>query len=251
MNHASKKIKISVLILLTSALLIVALNAGVYAQTQGSVVVYSSVGGTVTANGTAVNGGSTNSYNVGTTVNFNAVAGTGFTFIGWETVAASGANTTTVNPLALNITTATCAIQAIFVSSTNNTATASTTGATSVTVFASVGGTTSPAGGVTTPTTYSNYTIGTVSNFLATPGTGFEFLCWETATAAGGNTYTASQLSLNITGASAIQAIFVPTGSSLTVPTVPEYSSAIIVIIAAILVAASLGTFVIARKNKK
>jgi hypothetical protein len=251
MNHASKKIKISALILLTSALLIVALNAGVYAQTQGSVVVYSSVGGTVTANGTTVNGGTTNSYNVGTVVNFNAVAGTGFQFLGWETVAASGANITTVNPLALNITTATCAIQAIFVSNTNNTATASTTGATSVTIFGSIGGTTSPAGGVTTPTTYSNYTIGTVSTFQAIPGTGFKLLCWETATAAGGNTYTDSQLSLNITGASAIQAIFVPTSSSVTVPTVPEYSSVSIAIIAAILVAATLGTFVIARKNKK
>ena len=85
---------------MASTLLIVALNAGVYAQTQGSVFVYTSVGGTITANGTAVTGGSTQSYNVGTTVNFNAVTGTGFKFIGWETVTASGANTTTVNPLA-------------------------------------------------------------------------------------------------------------------------------------------------------
>ncbi len=251
MNYTSKKLKISGLILLTSAILIVALNAGVFAQTQGSVVVYSSVGGTITADGTTVNGGTTNSYNVGTTVNFNAVAGTGFEFIGWITVAASGANTTTDNPLALNITSDTCAIQAIFVSTTNTTATATTTGATSVTVFGSVGGTTSPTGGATTPTTYSNYTIGTASSFQATPGDGFMLLCWESATASGGNTYTANPLQLNLTGDTGLQAIFVPTSSTVTVPTVPEYSSAAIVIIAAILVAATLGTFAIVKKNKK
>lgn len=236
---------------MASTLLIVALNAGVYAQTQGSVFVYTSVGGTITANGTAVTGGSTQSYNVGTTVNFNAVTGTGFKFIGWETVTASGANTTTVNPLALNITSGTCAIQAIFISSTNTTATATTTGATSVSVFGSVGGTTSPSGAITAPSTYSNYTIGTVSNFQATAGDGFKFLCWVTATAAGGNTYTTNPLPLNITDVTGIQAMFVPTSSTITVPTIPEYSSASIIIIAAILVAAIFGTFAIVRKNKK
>jgi hypothetical protein len=251
MNNTNKKIKISALILLASALLIVTLNVGVNAQTQGSVFIYSSDGGTITADGTTVNGGSAYNYNVGTTVNFNAVAGTGFKFIAWETVTASGANTTTVNPLALNITSGTCAIQAIFISSTNNTAAATTTGATSVSVFGSVGGTTSPTGSITSPTTYTNYTIGTVSNFQANPSNEFKFLCWVTATASGGNTYTTSTLSLNITGDTAVQAFFIPTSSAVTVPTIPEYSTASIVIIAAILVAATFGTFAIVRKNKK
>jgi len=251
MNNTSKKIRISALILLASALLIVSLGAGVNAQTQGSVFVYSSVGGTITADGTTANGGSTYNYTVGTTVNFNAVTGSGFTFIGWETVTASGASTTTTNPLALNITSGTCAIQAIFTSSTNTTATATTTGATSVSVFGSVGGTTSPTGSPTAPSTYTNYTIGTVSEFQATPGNGFKLLCWETATAAGGNTYTANPLELNVTGATGLQAIFVPTSSTVTVPTVPEYSTASIIIIVAILVAATFGTFAFVRKNKK
>ena len=245
---------------MTSALLIVALNAGVYAQTQGSVFIYTSAGGTITANGTTVNGGSTQSYDVGTTVSFNAVTGTGFEFIGWETVTASGASTSTDNPLALTIDSGTCAIQALFISSTNNTATATTSGATSVSVFGSVGGTTSPSGAITAPSTYTNYTIGTVSDIQATAGDGFNFLCWVTATASGGNTYTANPLPLNPTGDTGIQAFFVPTGSSITVspttspstsPTVPEYSTASIAIIAAILAAVAFGTFAIVRKNKK
>ncbi len=251
MSNTNKKIKISALILLASALLIATLGAGVNAQTQGSVFVYSSDGGTITADSTTVNGGTTQSYNVGTTVNFNAVAGTGFTFIAWETVTASGANTTTDNPIALNITSGTCAIQAIFTSSTNNTATATTTGATSVSMFGSAGGTTSPTGSITAPTTYNNYTIGTVSDFQANPSSDFKFLCWVTATADGGNTYTTSTLSLNMTGVTAVQAFFVPTSSTITVPTIPEYSTVSIVIVAAILVSVAFGTFAIVRKNKK
>ena len=251
MNKTNKKTKISALILLASTLLIVALSAGVSAQTQGSVFVYSSNGGTIQADGTTVNGGNTYQYDVGTTVNFNAVAGTGFEFVTWETVTASGANTTTVNPLALTIDSGTCAIQAIFISSSNNTATATATGATSVDVFGSAGGTTSPTGSITSPTSYTNYTIGTVSTFQANPSADFKFLCWVTATAAGGNTYTANSLSLNITGETAIQAFFVPTSNTVSVPTIPEYSTASIVVIAAILVSAVFGTFSIVRKNKK
>jgi hypothetical protein len=258
MVKTSKNFKFFALILIASTLLIAAATPAistVKAQSTDSILVYVALGGTISANGTALTGGSTYSYADGTVVAFTATPGTGFAFLAWETATAAGGSTSTANPLDWTIT-GSGAIQAMFIPTTNTTG-YSSAGTSSIGLFSSIGGSTNPTAG-----TYTNYTIGTTSAFTATPGSGFNFLCWEVATAAGAFTTTSNPMEYNVSANNCgLQAFFIPTSSTVTLPTatttptstpkVSEFSSATVAIMAIILAAAAFGTYTYTKKSKK
>ena len=252
----TKSIKVFVLILLTSALLLVAINSNissVKATTQDSVYIYTSIGGTISAAGTNLTGGTSYSYDNDTAVTFQATASTGFEFLNWEYASASGGETSTVNPLTLTVNASSYAIQAMFIPTSNVTLSSSSspTGTADVDLLTSIGGSTVPASGA-----YTNYTIGTVASFNEVAGTGFKFLYWIVSCTPGTFTSTANTLTYNLTSSNffAIQAMFVPTSSTLSLPTptpINEFSSATAIIIAMILVIVAFGTYTFTKRAKK
>lgn len=247
----SKNFKVIALILITSALLMVAINPGAKAQTQDSVYIYTSLGGSISTMGATLTGGTSYNFENGTAVDLNATAGSGFQFLCWEVVSASGATTSTANPLAYTPDVANSAIQAMFIPTSNATTTSTASGSATIDILASVGGSTNP-----TAATYTNYTVGSTNNFQAVPGTGFKFLYWIAVSANGANTYTSDTVALDVTANSCgLQAMFVPTSSSVSLPTptpaVPEFSSAVAGILVVMLVAIAFGTFAVTRRNKK
>ncbi len=251
MNKTKKNLKVFTLILLTSALLIVATNPSVKAATQDSVYVYTSLGGSISTMGATLTGGTSYNFEDGTAVTLNATAGTGFQFLCWEVVSASGANTSTANPLVYTPDVANSAIQAMFIPTSNATESSTSSGSATIDILSSVGGSTNPVAA-----TYTNYTVGTTNNFQAIPGSGFQFLYWIAVSANGANTYTSDTVALNVTANSCgIQAMFVPTSSTVSLPTptpaVDEFSSAMVTILAIALVSVAFGTFAITRKAKK
>ncbi len=257
MSKTSKNFKVFALILLTAAILVVATCpniAYVKAQTTDSVYVYTSLGGSITGNGTTLTGGASASYANGTAVSFEAVAGTGFNFLCFEYAASTGAVTYTTNPLVVTLTSSSCAIEAMFTPASNVTPVA-TSGTSTIDVLTSLGGTTNPSSG-----SYTNYTIGTADDFVATPGTGFTFLYWMVSAAAGSCISTTSTIDYNVSASTcALQAYFIPTGSSVTLPstsptpttTVNEFSSATAIIASVMLVAVAFGTYTYTKKAKK
>jgi hypothetical protein len=252
MLKSTRKFKVFAMILLTCAVLLLTVNAtisSVKAQTQDKVLVYTTLGGTISANGTALTGGDTYSYAAGATVTFTPTAQSGFKFLCFEYAGASGGVTSTSNPFSYTLSSSEIAIQAIFTTTKNATQTPTGSGAASVDLFAAIGGTTSPAG-KTTP--YTDYTIGTTASFTQTPGTGFSFLCWIVDTSAGATEYTSSTLSLKMPASStAIQALWIPSTSTVTLPTiVSEFSSVMVAVIVAILALVAAGTYVYRRKAK-
>ena len=240
-----KESKIVVFTVLTAALLMASLNSCIPVKAQGTATVdtFSSIGGTTSpAAGTYTN------YTVGTTYTFTETPASGNSFLYWIVATAAGGATYTTPTLSYNITESTTLIQAMFIPTTNTTVSSSQTGAATVELLVSIGGSTVPAAG-----TYTNYTAGTVSAFKAVPGTGFSFLCWVVASSSA-NIYTANPLAYNVSGtACGIQAMFIPTSSTVTLPTptVNEFSSAIAVILAAVLATVAVGTYTVTRKNKK
>lgn len=251
-KRSTKNFKVLALILVTSALLLVAIIpniSSVKAATQDSVYVYTVIGGAISANGTALTGGSTYKYDNGAAISLTATPATGYKFLNWIYLSAAGANTSTSNPFVFTVAEASCALEAMFTPSVNDTtSTSSQSGASNVILMISVGGTTEPTEG-----SYTNYTVGTVSNFNAVAASGFKFLYWNVATSTG-SIYTTNPLPLNVTeNVCAIQAMFIPTSSTVTLPaitTVDEYSSATAIIVALILVAVAFGTFTLKKKAK-
>lgn len=245
------KTKILALVLILSALLIAA-NSSILtakAQTNDSVYIYNSLGGTIATSGTTLPGGSSYPFANGTAVNLDANASEGYKLLCWEEVTSAGGCTSTSATLTLVPATSSSAVQALFIPTGNSTTTSPSTGTSAVTVLSSAGGETNPK-----PDTYNNYTIGSTNTFTATPGSGFKFLYWIVIPASGqGNVYDTSTLSLNITANSCgIQAMFIPTDSDVTLSSiVPEYSSVGIFILAAVLVAVAMGTFIVSKRNKK
>ena len=236
-------------------LLVVAINpniSSVKAQTQDSVYVYTSVGGTISSGGTNLTGGNSYNYTNGQAVAFTANPDPGCKFLFWAYASPSGVNTSTDNPFVYNISSTECAIQAMFIPNVNTPISASSgqTGTAPFEVPISLGGTTTPAAGI-----YTNYSIGQVVSFTATPGTGFKFLYWLVPAATGGavNIVTSNTLDFNVTAnACAIQAFFVPTNSNITLPSIPlvnEFSSAATIIVVAILVIVAFGTYRYTRKT--
>lgn len=231
----------------------------VKAQTSNSIYVYTSCGGSVSANGATVNGGVTYNYTSGTTITYTASPLSGFKFLCWEYASQSGTNISTNNPFAYTPTATQSAIQAMFVPTVNAslTSTSSQTGSSPFDLLTSIGGTTNPDAG-----TYTNYDIGQMVNLAANPGQGFKFLYWLIPASTGGSSIiTSSSFTFNVTAnACAIQAYFVPSTSSISLPTtatptptptkINEYSPAIFVPILVVLAIAILGTYAYKKKQR-
>ncbi|MGA3289568.1 MAG: hypothetical protein ABSD42_04945 [Candidatus Bathyarchaeia archaeon] len=99
-----------------------------------------------------------------------------------------------------------------------------------VVMYSSVGGTTSPVAG-----TYTNYTSGATATFTANAGYGFLFKAWIVVTAAGAATYTVNPLVINLNESEyAIQVEFtgITAISPVTPSTVSASTNAIVVILA-------------------
>jgi hypothetical protein len=263
----TKNTKLFALILLTSMLLLVAISPAMQsvkaATTTDTVTVFASCAGTTTPANNSTGPYATYTYDNNTVHTFTATAGAGFQFLCWVIVAASGPTTSTTNPLSYTLTQP-IAIQALFIP-TSSTVTPTPTPTTtpsqySVAVFTSAGGTTTPTGSSTTaPYVSYNYNSGSVQTFTATAGTDFKLLCWLIVGANGGTTSTSSSLSYTVSQDVAIQAFFIPTSSTVTLPTtsptptpkVDEFSSATAIIIAAVLVIVAFGTYTYTKKAKK
>ena len=199
-------------------------------------------------------------YSDGSTQTFTATAGDGFIFQNWEIATASGSYSDTDNPLSLTLNETQYAIQAnfqtvVFTGPVNVTLNMATDAI--VVVLGAVGGTVSP-----TPGTYA-LASATTLNLVATPASGWIFSHWviggspmnhgaysftDTPTDnpynvnhGYGNTYT-------------YQAVFTPVSSSTSptpTSTVPEYSSAAAVLVAAILLVVAFGVFSYSKKARK
>ncbi len=232
-------------------------NISVKAASTTSVYVYTTFGGTVAGNGTTLTGGATKDYTTGSTINFTATASDGFKFLCFEYVAASGAQTSTDNPFLQTLSSSSCALEVLFTPTTNTTATESGSGTATVSTLLTAGGDTVPS----VPSgqsagTYTNYTVGTTYPFTAVPGSGFKLLFWLTATTSGSTTtyniYTSTNPHITIESSIvAIQALFVPTSSSVTVPTISEISTAVVAVLAVALVVSAVGTYAYTKKARK
>jgi hypothetical protein len=263
----TKKLKVIAMILLTSTLLILAASAvsipNVKAATTTTLVVYTTLGGASTgavkANGTPmVMGSSGNALTTGASYTFTATAASGYQFIGWAYADATGPSGTT-SASYTKVISAPCSLEAIFIPTTNTTATTSGSGAATLSLFATAGGTTSPLG---TPFTGSaiSATIGTAKTITQTPGTGYTFLCWVVQCSSN-NYYTSSTLSYTPTSSgAAIEALWIPTSSGIVLPStsptptptkVDEVGPAMAAIVAIALVATAFGTYAITKKRQK
>jgi len=242
-----KNIKVFAMILLTSTLLILALSAAnvlsAKAQTTETLVIYPTLGlGSVSANGTAMVTTSTgNTLNSGDTYTFTATASSGFQLIGWAYADKNGPSGSSSASFS-KVISQSCALEAIFVPTTNTTAT-SGSGASTIVLFGTEGGTTNPTGDAFTGTTMSG-TIGTAMTISQTPGTDYTFLCWVVTDGTANSEYTSSTLTYApATSGVAIEPLWIASGSGVTLPTIPEFSAAIVAVLAVALVAAAVGAF--------
>jgi len=250
----TKKAKVLAMILLTSTLLILAVSANVpnVKAATTNLVLYTTLGmGTVSANGTALTAGSAgNPLTSGDTYTFTQTASSGFQFIGWAYADASGPTGTNTASYSKVISQA-CSLEALYVPSTNTTATPSGSGASTITLFATAGGETSPKGTPFTGASVSGV-IGHSTTITQTPGDGYTFLCWVVQCSSN-NYYTSSTLNYTPTeSGAALEALWIPTGSGITLPStgptptptkVDEFSTVMGAVLAVALVAAALGTF--------
>ncbi|HMK94134.1 MAG TPA: hypothetical protein VK536_01915 [Candidatus Limnocylindrales bacterium] len=258
----TKKLKVLAVILLTSTILL--LTAGVSipsvkATTTTTLFLYTTLGlSSVTANGTTMTPGASTTLNSGNTYQFKATASTGWQFVCFVYADKTGPAGSTLNPYSKVISNP-CSLEAVFIPTTNTTGTSSGTGASTLTLFASGGGTTSPAVPSTDISSGLSIsgTIGHTTTITETPGTGYTFLCWVVQCTSANNYYTSSTLSYTpITSGAAIEPIWVPTSSAITLPTptptkIAEFSSLMVIILAAALVATALGTYAYAKRAKK
>jgi hypothetical protein len=247
------KIKILILTLLASALL-AATNLNVQAQGTTTVAILASNGGT-----TDPAGGTNPTYTIGQTATFTATPSSGWQFFYWIVTTAAGSTTYTTNPLSWNVTGAGSA-QAMFLPTTNATVAPSAAGTTSLYFLTSAGGDISSGGPTTAGAKLTSaglsgktqdLTIGTTYNYSATPGSGFTFVAWVLAPSSGGVVFTSNPLLYNASQSCAIQALFIPNSSTVTLPTIiNEYSSAATVGLTVALLAVAFGAFAIRRKPK-
>jgi hypothetical protein len=220
--------------------------SNVKAQTQDSVYVYTSVGGTISTGSTNLTGGNTYNYSNGQSVPFTANPVPGCKFLFWAYASPAGTNISTNNPFVYNISSTECAIQAMFIPNTNATLSSNSTqsGAGPFDVPISLGGTTTPASG-----TYTNYNIGQVVNFTANPSGGYKFLYWLVPAASGdeASIVTSNTLAFNVSAnACAIQPFFAPSDSDISLPSIPtvaEFPSIATIILAAIMITIIFGTY--------
>jgi hypothetical protein len=229
----TKTLKIVVFALLTAALLMAVINLNfpnVKAQGQATVTILVSAGGTTSPVAGTYN------YADGATVTITATNGIGFLFADWVFTTASGANTTTDNPLVFTASGGiSYGIQAQFQPITYiPPAAINGTGDAIVVVLAGNGGTVSPA-----PGTYDLANAYSV-DLTATPDSGWTFDHWV---------ISGTPLSH---GAYSFQPVFSPISTSTSpTPKINEFSTASAIIIAAILVIVTFGTYAYSRRSKK
>jgi hypothetical protein len=250
----TKNLKVLAMILLTSTLLILASSASistVKAATTTTLFLYTTLGlSSVTANGTALTPGASNTLTSGNTYAFTATASSGWKFVCFDYAAASGAVGSTKNPFS-EVISAACSLEAVFIPTTNTTGTSSGSGAATITLFTSAGGTTSPAG--STSGASVSATIGHSTTITETPSSSvYTFLCWVAQSSSASNYYTSTTLSYTpLTSGVAIEPIWVPTSSGITLPVINEYSTAVVAFLAIALVASALGAYAYTKRAKK
>ncbi len=247
-----KSKKIFALTLLTSLLVIAAFaSVSVKAQTQATVIVTPSLGGTTDPSGTTT-------YPDGTQVTFTATPDPASVFQYWIISTDAGSSVVSENPVTLPVLGGTTYnAQAIFspllpppgVSNLpSNMATAAI-----VVVLTGAGGTTTPV-----PGTYA-MADATSLMLTATPESGWVFSHWVISgpnLSHGGYPYTATPTDNPYTvdhgygNTFSYQPVFTPEGTTEPTPTVPEFSSIATVGIALALVAVAFGTIVYRRKTK-
>jgi hypothetical protein len=249
-----KSSKIFALTLLTTLIVFAALNASVInvkAQTQATVIVTPSLGGTTDPTGTTT-------YDDGTSVTFTATPDATDVFQNWIISTDAGSSAVTENPITLPVVGGTTYnVQAVFspllpppgvTSLPTNMATAAI-----VVVLTGAGGTTVPA-----PGTYA-LADATALNLTATPASGWTFSHWVISgpnLSHGGYPFTATptdnpyNVNHGYGSTFSYQAVFTPTGTTEPTPTVPEFSSVVTIVIALVLVAIAFGTIIYRRKTK-
>ena len=250
MSKYSRKTKAFALIAVMSALLVAALIPGIAYAQSATVTIFTSVGGSASASPTGA-------YADGTVVTLTATAGTGFLFSYWAIASAAGGYQDNNNPTTLTVSDSNAyGVQAVFqpigsvpgvpVNPINDTDAI-------VVVLAAVGGTTSPAAGIY----YLNNA--TSLSLMATADNGFTFDHWviggvPITNAHGGYSFTDTPTNnpYNVNhgygNTYSYQPVFSPT-SSTTSPTVPEFSSGIVVAIALIAVLIASGVYVFNKKK--
>lgn len=255
-----KNLKVLAMIILTSALLILASSASVSTvkgATTTTLFLYTTLGSSsVSANGTTLTAGGSNTMTAGDTYTFTATPDSGWKFVCWDYAAASGAVGSTNNPFS-QVISAACSLEAVYIPTTNATGTTSGSGSSTITLFTSAGGTSSPAGS-TTGTAITG-TIGTATTLTETPSSSvYTFLCWITQCSSANNYYTSSSLSYKpLTSGVAIEPIWVVTSANISLPTpaptpkpTPEISSAMVAVLALALVATAFGTYAYKKAKK-
>jgi hypothetical protein len=246
-----KSRKIFALTLLTSLIVFAALNASVIsAQTQATVNVLTSIGGTTDPSGT-------NTYADGTSVTFTATADAAYQFVNWIFSTDVGANLTTTNPMTLSVTGGTTYnVQAVFAPVLPPPGIGGLPvnlgAAAYVVVLPAAGGTTTPAPGT--------YALENATSLLlkATPDSGWTFSHWVIGgpnLSHGGYPFTATptdnpyNVNHGYGNMFSYQPVFTPTGTTTPTPTVPEFSGVATIVAALALVAIALGTYAYRRKK--
>jgi hypothetical protein len=245
----SKKSKVISFALLAALLMIAAQSVGVNAQSQGSINMLSSVGGTTDP----VPG--TTSYNDGTTVTLTATPDSGYVFQYWVISTTAGSSTDSANPTTLPaVAGVTYDVQAVFqpiqipiggVSPVN------LTEAAIVIVLSSSGGTTDPP-----PGTYA-LANATALTLTAKPDEGWTFDHWVIAAPTGSslshgpypfnpvpndNPYNVNH---GYAATYSYQAVFAPTSA------IPEFSpnSAALIAFGLVIVTIAFGLYAFKRKK--
>ncbi len=247
-----KSRKIFALTLLTSLILFAALNASVIsAQSQATVNLLESIGGTATTDPTGT------TFDDGTPVTFTATPDAAYAFVNWIISTAEGANIASTNPVTIPVTGGTTYdVQAVFaplLPPPGVTGLPTNLGAAAfVVVLAGSGGTTSP-----TPGTYALENA-TSMMLTATPASGWTFSHWVIEgpnLSHGGYPFTATptdnpyNVNHGYGNMYSYQPVFTPVGSTTPTPTIPEFSSVATIVVALALVAIALGTYAYRRKK--
>jgi hypothetical protein len=247
-----KSKKIFALTLIVSLIVVAAFASIISAQSQATVNILASIGGTTDpAEGT-------HTYNDGTSVTFTATPDSTSVFSNWIISIDAGSATDPNSEITIPVTGGTTYdIQAVFApllpppgvaSIPSNLATAAI-----VIVLAGAGGTTTPV-----PGTYA-LADATSLQLTATPLSGWTFSHWVIAgpnLSHGGYPYTAQPTNNPYTvdhgygNTFSYQPVFTPEGTTAPTPTIPEFSSIATIIVALALVAIAFGTYTFRRRTK-
>lgn len=250
MSKLSKTLGLSVL---AAVLLLAFLNiALISAQSTGTVIILQAIGGSTSPSD------GTYTYPDGSTQTFTATPDNGYTFTSWTVLSSGGSSLTSTNPLSLPIIAGvTYSIQPNFdpiqPAPGASRLPVSMANAAIVVVLPAAGGSVTPPPGV--------YAFDNATSFSlkATPDSGWQFSHWViSGNLADHGTYpftptpTDNPYNVNHGYGSTYnyQAVFSPVGASPgPSPTIPEYSGAAVIAVAALLVAIAIGTFAIRRRK--